>query len=277
MRIFLTGGTGFLGAHFLQQALSDGHEVIALRRAGSSPRIPITGSVEWIDSELHQVPMELLRGCDAFVHLAAQGVSPQKTDWTTAFEVNVAHSIALVEKALSAGISRILCCGSCMEYGSEAEKFEQIPASAPLNPSGPYASSKAAFTLALTARAKETKSIISLLRPFHFYGEGQHQVNLWPSLRSAALSGQDFPMTAGEQMRDFSPVEDVAQAFLHELQRTDQESGRIHIANVGSGVAISLADFAKSWWSNWNASGKLLLGVLPYREHEVMRFIPKLS
>lgn len=78
-------------------------------------------------------------------------------------------------------------------------------------------------------------------------------------------------------MRDFSPVEEVAQAFLYELQRTDRESGRIHIANVGSGVAVSLAEFAKSWWRTWNASGKLLIGALPYREHEVMRFIPKLS
>jgi len=40
MKLFVTGGTGFIGSHFLNAALKNGHEVVAQHRPGSKPRIP---------------------------------------------------------------------------------------------------------------------------------------------------------------------------------------------------------------------------------------------
>ena len=277
MRIFLTGGTGFLGSHFLAEALALGHEVVALRRPGSSPKIELPLEPHWVEHELDQVPMDVISGCDAFVHLASQGVSPQKTNWETAFTVNVMQSMKLTQKVIAAGVKRLLFCGTCMEYGAVGDQYAEIPVEAPLDPSGPYATSKAAFTLAIASMAKHSDSTWILLRPFHFFGEGQHASNFWPSLRLAAQSGNDFPMTLGEQLRDFSPVEQVARTFLQSLTDEKFIPGLLHIANVGSGNPISLAAFARQWWTHWNASGQLLTGALPYRNDEVMRFIPKLT
>ena len=277
MRIFLTGGTGFLGSHFLAESLALGHEVVALRRPGSLPKISLPREPHWVEHELDQVPIDVIRGCDAFVHLAAQGVSPQRTDWETAFKVNVMQSMKLTQKAEAAGVKRLLFCGTCMEYGSAGNRYAEIPVEAPLEPIGPYATSKAAFTLAITSMANDSNLIWILLRPFHIFGEGQHASNFWPSLRAAAQSGADFPMSMGEQIRDFSPVDQVARKFVEEVSKAGRQPGRIHVANVGSGVPISLADFARQWWGHWNASGTLLIGELPYRGNEIMRFIPKLT
>lgn len=277
MRIFLTGGTGFLGSHFLSEALELGHEVVALRRPGSTPKIDLKLEPSWVEYELDQVPLVAMSGCDAFVHLASQGVSPQKTDWETAFEVNVMQSLRLTQTAVNAGIKRLLFCGSCMEYGSACDQYPEIPADAPLAPLGPYATSKAAFSLAITSMARNGQATWILLRPFHFFGEGQHPSNFWPSLRQAAQSGQDFSMTLGEQIRDFSPVEQVARTFIRALSDEGFIPGKLNSANVGSGVPVSLAGFARQWWNHWNASGQLLIGAIPYRNDEVMRFIPKLT
>jgi len=275
MRIFVTGATGFIGSYFLRQAMDAGHQVVGLRLPGTVPVIPLAGEVEWIEAALDRVPGSALRGCDALVHFAAQGVSPQPTDWNLEFEVNVRQSPGLMADAVDVGIPHLIACGSCFEYGKSGERYEFIPADAPLEPVGPYAASKAAFSLAFAAMARSSPCACTLLRPFHLFGEGQHPSNFWPSLRAAALSGADFPMTLGEQVRDFQPVEAVAAAFLGTCV-TPPDDSRLMVRNLGSGCPTTLREFAEAWWSRWNAAGTLELGAVPYRNEEVMRFVPKI-
>jgi nucleoside-diphosphate-sugar epimerase len=274
MRIFVTGGTGFLGSHFLNQAWATGHEVLALRRSGSQPWVALIHEPTWIENELDQVSTQEIEGCDALVHFASHGVSPQPSNWQRAMAVNVCQSMALLERAEAAGIPRLLLCGSCLEFGRSAERYDFIPPDAPLEPIGPYASSKAAFAFAATAFARTASASLVMLRPFQCFGEGQHQDNLWPSLRRAALAGRDYAMTPGEQIRDFQPVEETVAAFLQTLAAWPGRSGAFHQENVGSGQPTSLRDFAEYWWRHWGATGTLQLGALPYRKGEIMRVVP---
>ena len=277
MRIFVTGGTGFIGSHFLTQALASGHEIVALRRPGATTPIPLVNEPKWIDGRLDDDWSAELEGCDTLVHFAAQGVSPQPTNWNLSLDVNVRQSILLVESALKAGVARIIACGSCMEYGRSGERYDFIPVDAPLEPLGPYATSKAAFSFALGAMARSSGSTFQLFRPFHLYGEGQHESNLWPSIREAALAGDDFPMTPGEQIRDFQRVEDAAALFVKAITQRDLPSRTLLVQNLGSGVPITLKDFAARCWKDWGAKGKILIGKLPYRDNEVMRFVPEIQ
>ena len=52
MKIFVTGGTGFIGSHFLKQALAIGHDLICLRRPGSRTRIPLKSEPTWLEGSL---------------------------------------------------------------------------------------------------------------------------------------------------------------------------------------------------------------------------------
>ena len=275
MRIFVTGGTGFIGSHFLQAALAAGHEVRALRRPGSEPRIALSLQPVWVEGDLQHCPAEAFAGCDALVHLAAVGVSPQKASVGELFAQNVQGSLSLWNRAVDAGVKHLVICGSCFEYGRSAGKYDRIPADAPLEPVNPYGESKAAASLAAIALAQEKRCRITILRPFTVYGDGQHQENFYPSLRGAALAGSDFIMTLGEQVRDFVPVGQVAGAFLAALTRAP-EPGHPAIFNVGTGQAQTLRAFAEHWWHHWQAPGRLLFGAVPYRANEVMRYVPEI-
>ena len=211
------------------------------------------------------------------VHLASAGVSPQPVTWERAMDVNVHQATHLLTQAVQAGITKLLLCGSCFEYGLSGNRFEFIPTDAPLEPVGPYASSKAAFSTVAEAFARTAEASLVLLRPFHFFGEGQHESNFWPSLRRAALAGEDFPMTPGEQIRDFQPVDETADGFLKALAKWPGNVGKLEVANLGSGRPISLKDFARQWWTHFGATGRLGIGDLPYRFGEVMRFVPEIA
>jgi len=275
MKLFVTGGTGFIGAHFLEAALRAGHEVTALRRESSKSVITVSESsaLRWIDASLEKVGAGQLSGHDALLHFASYGVSPQPCTWDQAIKTNVTDSLVLLERSVEAGIPRIILCGTCMEYGASAEKSEAIPPTAPLEPIGPYAASKAAFSVAASALCREKKFQLAILRLFTVYGEGQHPDNFWPSLRRAAVAGEDFEMTAGEQIRDFTPVDHVAEDFLRTLE-LPMNDGEPLLRNVGTGEPRQLGDFARFWWEKFGATGQLRLGSIPYRPHEIMRYVP---
>jgi nucleoside-diphosphate-sugar epimerase len=277
MRLFVTGGTGFIGSHFLAGALASGHEVLALKRPGSTPRVTLKVEPEWLEGELTDDWHTALRECDALVHFAAAGVNPSKATWESCFRTNVTDSLKLWMRAIEAGITKFVVSGSCFEYGRAGERYEFIPPDAPLEPTGPYHSSKAAATMAAIGLAVDRKVSMAILRPFHVFGpEEKAEYRFWPSLVRAAQRGEDFPMTLGEQIRDFVPVELVARAFLLAAQRPPGP-GHPTVENVGSGQPQSLREFAEKWWKQFNAQGRLIIGALPYRPDEVMRYVPLLT
>jgi nucleoside-diphosphate-sugar epimerase len=275
MKIFLTGGTGFIGSHFINKAHDAGHEVVALRRSPQSkPRTPLKQEPVWVDQPLAEVTLESLKGCDALVHLAAHSANVPYDTFEACILYNVIHPLALFRQATLAGISRFIVAGSCFEYGRSGERYEFIPTDAPLEPTSSYPASKAAASVAFHGFACETKVELLILRIFHVYGEGELESRFWPSLRNAARAGEDFSMSEGTQIRDFINVMDVAESFVSALSRSDLAQGQPFIENLGTGHPQTLADFARAEWKRFNASGKLLAGAMPMRVNEVMRFVP---
>lgn len=275
MKIALTGGTGFIGSHFLKQALAAGHTVTAIRRSHAcQPRITIDRQPEWLDGQLDEVTAEELHGCNVLVHLAAHSVQYPFDTLGNCLRWNLIAVLALFEQARLAGICRFVVAGSCFEYGRSGERYELIPTDAPLEPTNSYAVSKAAACIALCQWAEEHQLNLEVLRVFHVYGEGEAETRFWPSLRRAALAGENFPMTAGEQIRDFIPVERVAYSFLRKATDEPIKVSNIHIYNLGTGKPLSLLSFALGCWVNWNAKGRLINGVVPYRNNECMSYIP---
>ena len=268
MNVLLTGATGFLGRHVHRALLDAGHQVTVCGR-----REPDLGC-NFHACDLLQIQPDHLAGHEAVLNLAAAGVSPQPVDWDTAFAVNTHAALRLAQLAAEAGVSRFIQSGTCMEYGRGGEQYEAIPADAPLEPIGPYAASKAAASLGLLAWARGGVMGLVLLRPFHLWGEGQYEGNLYPQLLKAAQNGEDFAMTSGTQVRDFYAVDRAAQDFVRALHVSVD---RPVVRNLGSGVPIQVREFAAERWQALGARGKLLAGALPGRPNEVMRFVPELT
>lgn len=275
MKIFVTGGTGFIGSHFVMKCLAEGHSVRALRRAGSKPRVQLHKHPEWLEYPFEKLEEKDFDGCDVLVHLAAHSANVPYDSLENCLHWNVTIPLRMADRAVKSGIKRFIVAGSCFEYGSSGQRYDYIPTTAPLEPNQTYPTSKAAATIAWAGFAREKALKLSILRIFQVYGEGEAAGRLWPSILKAALDGDDYNMTLGEQVRDFINVKQVAQYFVDELKKSPQD-GVPSIQNVGTGKPQTVASFAKSIWKKYNATGKLNIGAIPYRNNEVMRFVPKI-
>src|SRR3954464_468517 len=128
MRVAITGGTGFVGAHLLDVALSAGHEVKALTRREQSPR----DSLEWISGDLasRDALERLVDGVDAIIHLAGT-ISGHSA---AAFEIgNVAGTLAMLAAATAGGVQRFVHVSSLAArepklslYGGSKCRAEQL-------------------------------------------------------------------------------------------------------------------------------------------------------
>lgn len=275
MKFLVTGATGFVGSHFVQHAINAGHTILAThRRSTLTYAMP---GLTWLEAELDALPDGCMIGCDALIHFAAVGVSPKQAARCELTYWNVSVPLMLMEAARASRVQRVVIAGSFAEYGRTASVFDLIPPDAPLLPTNAYAASKAACFLTSHAAAIELDLQLCYLRIFSAFGNGQFETNFWPALRKAALTGENFLMTGGEQIRDFIPVEDVAHEFLHAATFGKVHAGEPLTWNVGSGSPVKMREFAEAWWKHWGARGLLEIGALPYRPHEVMRFAPLIT
>ncbi|MCX5768440.1 MAG: NAD-dependent epimerase/dehydratase family protein [Gemmatimonadetes bacterium] len=278
MKLFVTGGSGFVGSHFVAAAMLRGHEVTALRRATSAPRIVLTHEPRWVTGDLATVPGDAMAGHDVLVHLAAHSPNTPYDSLERCIQGNVTDSLRCLRAANEHGVRRFLVAGSCFEYGYSANDFDCIPSNAPLRPAGSYPTSKAMASLAVREFIRETGSVGMIARLFQVYGEGEAESRLWPALRAAAAAGRDFPMSPGEQLRDFVRVDQVAEMLVMLAERIqERKDGGIEEVNIASGVTRSVADFARECWREWHATGRLLIGALPYKDNEMMRVVPELT
>lgn len=277
MKIFVTGGTGFIGSSFLKTQAASHHDITCVVRESSIIPETLASELRWMKKGLDEVTVADLDGHDVLVHLASVGVSPQVASWTDMMYWNVAVFARLLDTAYDAGIRRIVVAGTFAEYGTTADAYDYIPVDAALSPVNGYAASKAASAIIAKAFCIEKKIELAYLRIFSAFGEGQNPANFYPSLREAAHSGKDFSMTLGEQVRDYIPVNDVSKVIWQSVLSDDFERGCPKVRNVASGVPTTMRSFAEKWWGHFGATGKLLLGEYPYRDNEPMRFVPKLD
>lgn len=281
MKIFVSGSTGLIGSHFVHLALEKGYKVYALRRTiDSKPRVKWEKYPIWITKQMDDLDINDFKGIDIFVHLAAHSMIPPYDSYVNCLYWNLFAPLKACSEAMRAGVNNFLIAGSCFEYGKTGEDLDFIPTDAELKPKNTYAASKAMSSIAFKHFSTLNNVPVTYLRIFQVYGEGEAEFRLWPSLRKAALSGIDFPMTKGEQIRDFIEVSEVAQCFLKEAEQMvkgKKSEPSFTVKNIGSGNPQSILEFSKYWWSKWEAKGQLKVGVLPYREGEVMRYVPKIN
>ena len=277
MKVFVTGATGFVGSHFINELQKNNVKVKALRKSyKSKSKFPLLISPEWITKKITDLILEDLLDCDALVHLAAHSTNVPYDNLENCILENVIKPLRLFEIAHKSGINKFLIAGTGFEYGKSGENYELIPSNAPLNPTQTYSTSKAISSIAFTQFARENRVSLSYQRIFQVYGEGELQSRLWPSLKFAAENNLDFDMTKGEQIRDFIYVKDLAEILYKKLLLLNANSkAEVIIENISGGNPKSIKDFAKEWWSIFKAKGKINFGILPYREGEVMRYVPE--
>lgn len=274
MKIFLTGGTGFIGTHFINEALKNGHEISALRGKKNKGIFQKNEKLTWINLDLDNVDKKCLENHDVLVHLAAFSANTPYEDLDKCIYWNVYAPINLFLKAYDAGITNYVVTGSCFEYGYSKDGLFGI--ASPLKPNNSYPTSKAASSVVFEGFAREKNVSLSYLRIFQAYGDGEKKTRFWPSLREAALNGKNFEMSKGNQIRDFVSVQLIVEKLLDQIKKKNRPAnGKPKIAHIGSGKGTSLKNFAKREWKKFNGIGHLKFGKKELKKGEQHKIISR--
>ena len=138
MKVFVTGGTGFIGANLVRQLLDQGHEVVCLTRR-TSPGLCLDGlDVTLIQADLSdpQAMRRALDGCQQIYHLA--GIfDPSPGGRESMFEVHVNATRSLLQAGKAVGIDRLLLCSSSVTVGF-GPKSDPGDENSPIDPGAIY-------------------------------------------------------------------------------------------------------------------------------------------
>lgn len=266
MKVLVTGATGFVGRHVVQALVTGGHEVTAVARDESKARaMPWHGRVRFVACDVFAEPGRALAGgADALVHLAWPGL-PNYRDM---FHVsrNLPADLQLLTRAVDAGIGRLVVAGTCLEYGMQCGA---LAATQETRPTTPYGLAKDTLRKSLQMLQASKPFALQWVRLFYMHGEGQNPGSLLAQLDRAIDEGKAvFDMSRGDQLRDYLPVEQVAQTFRRVVE-SPQLTG---VINCCSGTPISVRELVEQRCAARGSAIRLNRGHYPYPDYEPLAF-----
>lgn len=261
--VALTGFSGFLGRHVIKSLHRHNIGVVAL---GRSP-IAENQYLRWVPFDLSEhksISPQALRDAKALLHLAWGGLPNYKLNRHV--DEELPRHQRFLDWAIDIGIPRIAVAGTCFEYGMQEGELSESLETRPTNPYG-----LAKDTLRKYAESACARAGISLLwaRLFYLFGEGQAPTSIWSQLAAHVERGErSFPMSGGQQVRDYLPAE-LAMTHFASLATHTHATG---IVNVCSGEGRTLESIVRSWIAERAWTIDLELGRFPYPDHEPFRF-----
>ncbi len=247
MRVFVTGGAGFIGSHVAGVLIDQEHEVTVYDNLSRGRRELVPEDAQFVRGDIgdEQAMTAALRGHDAVIHLAGYlevGVSVQKP---VDFAVNnIVNSVKLLESMKRADVSKIIFSSSATVYG--------VPKRLPLredDPVGmqanPYGATKVSVETFLGVYHQLYGFDCVSLRYFNPYGPNElcdPETHAVPNIVRAALERRPIPLYwKGEQVRDYIYVDDLARAHVQPLKVRGFE-----VFNVGTEVGTKVIDVVRA-------------------------------
>ena len=249
MRVVVTGGAGFIGSHFVRQAiggrypqLADASVVVldALTYAGNRANLdPVSDSdrFTFVHGNILDAAVldEVLPGADAIVHFAAESHVDRSIDGAADFLMtNVVGTQNLLEGARRNGVGRFLHVSTDEVYGSiESGSW---PETHPLEPNSPYAASKAGSDLIVRAYGRTHGLDVVITRCSNNYGPYQFPEKVIPLFVTNLVDGEQVPLYGdGLNIRDWLHVDDHCRGIAMVLE--GGRSGEVY--NIGGGTELT--------------------------------------
>lgn len=255
MRIFITGGTGFIGRAVVRRFQRAGYQLLVLiRRRSTATRLfdsaknikLVRGSL----ASLKAVEPIVRRFRPAItIHLAWEGIP----DYGLSMSVkNLIYGVNLMEMMGRLGCPVFVGAGSCWEYGATTGKISEKTIA---KPTSPVAAAKISTQLFGEQIAAEYGMKFIWARFFYVYGPSQKQTSLIPALIQNAKQGQAPALKNPNGGNDFIYVDDVAEAIARIAQKRSVLPAGIY--NIGSGRLTSVRRIAGLVLRHFGMANKL--------------------
>ena len=255
MRIFLTGGAGYIGSVCSELLLNEGHEVAIFDNLSEGHRRAVDSRANFIRGDLaDRLQIEAALSStrpDAVMHFAAYALVPESMrDPSKYFRNNIANGLNLLDAMVGTGVQRIIFSSTCAIFGPP----ERVPIdeTAHPRPVSPYGESKLAFEKILRWYDGIHALKFVSLRYFNAAGATENlgedhrpETHLIPNVLKVALGqrpnveiyGTDYETPDGTCIRDYIHIVDLARA--HILALGAAASG---FYNLGTGGGSSVRE-----------------------------------
>jgi dTDP-glucose 4,6-dehydratase len=240
MKIFITGGAGFIGSNFIRHVLSlkKGYKIVNFDKLTYAGNLANLESVAddpdytFVRGNICDAGAveEAMRGCDAVVHFAAEShVDRSIYEPAPVIETNVTGTFFMLQVARKLNVGRFVHISTDEVYGDMAPGAFANEDS-PLKPSSPYSASKASSDLLVLSYVRTYGFPGVITRSSNNYGPYQFPEKFLPLMITNIFDDKSLPIYGdGKQQRDWLHVEDNCRGVLAVLER-----GRIgQVYNIG--------------------------------------------
>lgn len=264
MRIFVTGGAGYIGSHVVRALGERNHDILVYDNLSTGHEWAVlSGKLVRGDLADKVLLGEVLRefAPDTVIHFAALiQVEESVRQPLKYFRNNVANTLNLLEAMRENAITNLVFSSTAAVYGIP----ERLPVdeTSPLNPLNPYGSSKVAVEMMLKALSLDAAFKYVSLRYFNVagadpdgrigqaYRESTHLITralktVKGELDHLAIFGTDYPTSDGTCVRDYIHVDDLADAHVIALEYLFEGKGS-DVFNCGYGHGYSVREVIES-------------------------------
>lgn len=268
MKVLVTGATGFVGNYVIKE-LNKRPEIQLIATSKSREKAEAKSwfsKVTYLPMDIRKLPdnpYNYFGKPDKLIHLAWEGLPDFKGLFH--IEENFWFHYRFLKNLVEEGLKDVTITGTCLEYGYINGCLSE---DLPTNPHTPYGLAKDSLRRFLVELKKQQNFTLKWLRLFYMYGKGQNEKSLFSQLESALDRGdKTFNMSKGEQLRDFLPIEEVAQTIVGIALQ--QEEG---IFNCCSGQPTSVLSMVERVMEQKGKKIQLNKGYYPYPDYEPMAF-----
>lgn len=269
-KILITGATGFIGNYVIKELLENGYEIIATSHNEEKAKTASWFSlVKYIPFDLKEFDNNIdyytyFGKPDAMIHLAWEGLPNYKAAFH--LEENLPRHYSFLKNCIEYGLTDITVTGTCLEYGMQEGCLSE---DMDTNPSNSYAIAKDGLRKQLEKLKQRKSFTLKWVRLFYMYGSGQSANSLLSQLECALGNKENiFNMSAGEQERDYLPVEKIAE-YIVKIALQNKVTG---IINCCSGKPVTIRRFVANYLEQTQQHIQLNLGYYPYTDYEPMHF-----